>query len=591
MKRLAAVALLVLLISCTSPADGPQNKIWTCGMHPEVAAAEPGVCPICNMDLVRAKDPPEDKPQTNGSKQSGEESSDEAGANVSIRTPPEGASVRELLAVLSTQGQQWGHKQIIPSKLVGGVIDLHLQDLTWREALDAVQAAADLVAVEDEKFIRVYTAEEARKMNLPNTVNPWAQGEAIHGTLKDDALRKATPDNGVITSKEQLQALLKTWQADETTWTTNFAKNFVFVQTVDGPNRVMLDYRFEKDSRNLMVMVGSTRMAGPGFGWTMQAVRKDAIEKVNGLDVEFAKPTVLISAGDAGKTRQAQVGELIAIDLKGNPTTGYAWVLDGIDGRAIRQVGSVKFVKPQAEADQKRRLGAGGVFHATFQAVEAGTATVSLAYRRPWEKDKEPARTFSVTIDVKPAKKEQAAARAVTVTVRMADGTPQYTLLGKHPGQLTDLLEALKAARENGATDVLLDLAADVPQKHVADVINVAKAAGFASVGMKASEPADHDDRESGQLHDPAKITPETAAKALRIQVMTTGGKALYVVNDARTDDPGELQNLLRRCRKMSPDTPVVIEPKNDVAWTCVAEAFNAAAAAKFDTIGFVRSD
>jgi biopolymer transport protein ExbD len=162
-------------------------------------------------------------------------------------------------------------------------------------------------------------------------------------------------------------------------------------------------------------------------------------------------------------------------------------VLDGIDGQAVRQVGSVKFVEPHARPGEKRRLGAGGMFHATFQAVEAGKATVSLAYRRPWEKSKDPARTFSVTIDVKPARQEQAAARAVTVTVGMADGKPQYTLLGKHPKQLTDLLDALKSARENGATEVLLDVGTDVPQKHLADVINVAKAAGFASVGMKAS--------------------------------------------------------------------------------------------------------
>ncbi|MDH3813670.1 MAG: hypothetical protein OEV48_04245, partial [Acidobacteriota bacterium] len=27
-------------------------ELWTCGMHPEVIQEEPGICPICHMDLV-----------------------------------------------------------------------------------------------------------------------------------------------------------------------------------------------------------------------------------------------------------------------------------------------------------------------------------------------------------------------------------------------------------------------------------------------------------------------------------------------------------------------------------------------------------
>ena len=32
--------------------DGNGDGLWTCGMHPEVIQEEPGICPICHMDLT-----------------------------------------------------------------------------------------------------------------------------------------------------------------------------------------------------------------------------------------------------------------------------------------------------------------------------------------------------------------------------------------------------------------------------------------------------------------------------------------------------------------------------------------------------------
>ncbi|MGD9253321.1 MAG: heavy metal-binding domain-containing protein, partial [Holophagae bacterium] len=42
--------------------------LWTCGMHPEVLQDEPGMCPICQMDLVPVGDPasPEGSAGTSG---------------------------------------------------------------------------------------------------------------------------------------------------------------------------------------------------------------------------------------------------------------------------------------------------------------------------------------------------------------------------------------------------------------------------------------------------------------------------------------------------------------------------------------------
>lgn len=98
-----------------------------------------------------------------------------------------------------------------------------------------------------------------------------------------------------------------------------------------------------------------------------------------------------------GSTVAVAVGDVIAIELAGNPTTGYQWQLQEVRGTAVDRRGKVEYRQSTAG---KGVAGAGGVFCASFAAVRKGEATVVLAYRRPWEKDKEPLRQFSVTINV-----------------------------------------------------------------------------------------------------------------------------------------------------------------------------------------------
>ncbi|MCB2198605.1 efflux RND transporter periplasmic adaptor subunit [bacterium] len=37
------------------PASSSTTQLWTCGMHPDVIQDEPGLCPICHMDLIPLK--------------------------------------------------------------------------------------------------------------------------------------------------------------------------------------------------------------------------------------------------------------------------------------------------------------------------------------------------------------------------------------------------------------------------------------------------------------------------------------------------------------------------------------------------------
>ena len=108
------------------------------------------------------------------------------------------------------------------------------------------------------------------------------------------------------------------------------------------------------------------------------------------------KPLAVTSA-DNGKTLTAKVGQAIVVSLKGNPTTGYTWILAGIDSPAVALDGKIKY---QENAHPEGMVGVPGMFQAKFKALQPGKATVKLEYRRPWEKDKQPAETFSITISV-----------------------------------------------------------------------------------------------------------------------------------------------------------------------------------------------
>lgn len=115
-----------------------------------------------------------------------------------------------------------------------------------------------------------------------------------------------------------------------------------------------------------------------------------------------ADPTVkplVLTAGDNGKTVSTQVGRKITVQLAGNITTGYSWSIATIAGTAVRLEGKITY-KPSPAP--RGMVGSGGMASATFQAVRTGKSVITMAYARRWEKNKKPARTFTVTIDVAP---------------------------------------------------------------------------------------------------------------------------------------------------------------------------------------------
>lgn len=110
-----------------------------------------------------------------------------------------------------------------------------------------------------------------------------------------------------------------------------------------------------------------------------------------------AKESVLlVGEKDSGKLVSVSVGQELDVELPGNITTGYSWVLTpGDEAKVLKQKGKIVYTQPEVTAP-----GLGGKFTTKFKAIAKGEGRVNLQYIRPWEKDIPPARTFSIDIEV-----------------------------------------------------------------------------------------------------------------------------------------------------------------------------------------------
>jgi inhibitor of cysteine peptidase len=93
---------------------------------------------------------------------------------------------------------------------------------------------------------------------------------------------------------------------------------------------------------------------------------------------------------DPGETIHIEAGESFAIELAGNPTTGYMWQPD-VDSQHLELLGQ-KF-EPGRDG-----VGAGGKEIFRFRALAAGVTEIAFAYRRPWDKESRDTNSFQVAI-------------------------------------------------------------------------------------------------------------------------------------------------------------------------------------------------
>lgn len=105
--------------------------------------------------------------------------------------------------------------------------------------------------------------------------------------------------------------------------------------------------------------------------------------------------TLLLDESDDNSHLCLYSGDLLAIKLVSNPTTGYSWT--NLDSPSNLELLSSKSERPSSD-----RPGAPGFQVFSFKATKPGDSALILSYLRPFEKDAPPARKFRLTITVEP---------------------------------------------------------------------------------------------------------------------------------------------------------------------------------------------
>jgi inhibitor of cysteine peptidase len=197
---------------------------------------------------------------------------------------------------------------------------------------------------------------------------------------------------------------------------------------------------------------------------------------------DTSKPIALDKSA-SGRTVTPAPGQQVVISLKGNPTTGYSWSCAKIEGDAAVAVGKVAYVR---DPSGPRRAGSGGTFVATFKATKIGKSKITLEYKRPWEKGKPAAETFTLTVEVKSERAEKRAQElkrhASKFMLRLTCHGPDaksYTSLVLHQPKIRFKLaanwrsapvekEQVERIVDHLRTDGFLDRAADISKKKIA---------------------------------------------------------------------------------------------------------------------------
>ena len=104
-----------------------------------------------------------------------------------------------------------------------------------------------------------------------------------------------------------------------------------------------------------------------------------------------------ISKAQDGQTIVAGAGDVLALELPSNPTTGYKWDFASIDENVVG-IEHADY-EPAGTAP-----GSGGVDRWTLRARSPGKTRLELKRFRPWGGDHSIVERFKITLDIKSAR-------------------------------------------------------------------------------------------------------------------------------------------------------------------------------------------
>jgi inhibitor of cysteine peptidase len=103
--------------------------------------------------------------------------------------------------------------------------------------------------------------------------------------------------------------------------------------------------------------------------------------------------TVTLSNADNARSIRVRTSDEIVVQLPENPTTGYRWFVERIDGPVTLESDSYTAVPPVA-------IGSGGMRELRFHATVSGAARLELKHWQEWEGDSSVTERFAVDIEV-----------------------------------------------------------------------------------------------------------------------------------------------------------------------------------------------
>lgn len=113
--------------------------------------------------------------------------------------------------------------------------------------------------------------------------------------------------------------------------------------------------------------------------WMLAALAGAGFALALGCDDSSAgASSPVVTQSQNGETVALAKGEILTVELAGNPTTGYEWTVAQIDATFLRLADS-------SYAADSSAVGSGGTYTFRFEALQAGTTPLGLVYRRSWE--------------------------------------------------------------------------------------------------------------------------------------------------------------------------------------------------------------
>jgi len=103
--------------------------------------------------------------------------------------------------------------------------------------------------------------------------------------------------------------------------------------------------------------------------------------------------TTIVTASDNGTTITSHLGDTILVRLNENPTTGYRWQIERLDGPL--ELGEDSF-----QVSVGALIGSGGTREFRFRSTSVGTAKLELKHWQAWEGELSVTERFTIALTV-----------------------------------------------------------------------------------------------------------------------------------------------------------------------------------------------